>query len=94
MYIAGLNLFCENTGVNPRYVLRNWMAEMQKAERNDFSELCVCVCSCSLAAPGLTVFYFCFPRWRSCTAFYPPVCYARPQRRQVMQQSLQPGHRV
>lgn len=31
------------TDVNPRYVLRNWMAEsaIRKAERNDFSEVCV-----------------------------------------------------
>ncbi|KAJ6666714.1 hypothetical protein lerEdw1_020438 [Lerista edwardsae] len=30
-----------NTCINPRYVLRNWMAEsaVQKAERNDFSEV-------------------------------------------------------
>ncbi|XP_074123073.1 protein adenylyltransferase SelO-like [Sminthopsis crassicaudata] len=31
------------TGVNPRYVLKNWMAEsaVRKAERNDFSEVCL-----------------------------------------------------
>lgn len=36
---------CEKclTDVNPRYVLRNWMAEsaIRKAEMNDFSEVCV-----------------------------------------------------
>lgn len=46
-------VFCSwVAGVNPRHVLRNWMAEsaVQKAERNDFSEV-----DCSLFA---VLFYF------------------------------------
>jgi len=45
-YIFRISLTdCEHflAEVNPRYVLRNWMAEsaITKAEKNDFSEVCI-----------------------------------------------------
>ena len=55
--------------MNPRYVLRNWMAQsaIQKAERNDFSEVRNFFCSLrpgfvrglkNLESPGILLWHF------------------------------------
>lgn len=35
---------------NPRYILRNWMAQIaiEKAEKDDFTEVCICNTLCQL----------------------------------------------